>query len=70
MHMILVVLSSRRIWFWKLGFPIWGFELFVLFIVMFVVCFGGAYRLLVFEKLHAQFAYYKSPEQGLNLSGS
>jgi len=32
--------------------------------------FGGACETFLFEKLHAQFAYYKSPELGLNLSGS
>ena len=31
---------------------------------------GGGMRNFSFEKLHAQFAYYKSPELGLNLSGS
>lgn len=31
---------------------------------------GGGHAKLFFEKLHAQFAYYKSPELGLNLSGS
>ena len=31
---------------------------------------GGGNAKLFFEKLHAQFAYYKSPELGLNLSGS
>jgi hypothetical protein len=33
-------------------------------------CWGGACETFLFEKLHAQFAYYKSPELGLNLSGS
>ena len=35
-------------------------------------CFGvgGGMRDFAFAKLHAQFAYYKSPELGLNLSGS
>ena len=30
----------------------------------------GGMRDFAFAKLHAQFAYYKSPELGLNLSGS
>ena len=52
---------------------------FVLFLLLFVnwgvlffvgvVCWGGHAK-LCFAKLHAQFAYYKSPELGLNLSGS
>ena len=37
----------------------------------FVGCLlGGGMRNFAFAKLHAQFAYYKSPELGLNLSGS
>ena len=39
-----------------------------LFSVGFV--WGGMRRLYFYVKLHAQFAYYKSPELGLNLSGS
>ena len=32
--------------------------------------FWGGIHTFLFEKLHARFAYYKSPELGLNLSGS
>ena len=49
-----------------------------LFVWVVVCLFGGLFgwgvlgghAKLFFEKLHAQFAYYKSPELGLNLSGS
>lgn len=44
----------------------WGFFLFGL---LFGVG-GGACEDFTLVKLHAQFAYYKSPELGLNLSGS
>jgi hypothetical protein len=36
----------------------------------FLLLLGGGMRNFSVEKLHAQFAYYKSPELGLNLSGS
>ena len=39
-------------------------------IVVVIVVGGGHAKSFLFEKLHAQFAYYKSPELGLNLSGS
>jgi len=51
----------------------WGVFLVVVFVGVFlflVGVFGGACETFLFEKLHAQFAYYKSPELGLNLSGS
>ena len=51
-----------------------GVDVFVIVFVWVFVCFvgvfGGACETFLFEKLHAQFAYYKSPELGLNLSGS
>ena len=44
--------------------------LFGVFVLFWCWVFGGACETFLFEKLHAQFAYYKSPEHGLNLSGS
>ena len=44
----------------------WGF----FFIWVVVRGWGGACEDFTLVKLHAQFAYYKSPELGLNLSGS
>ena len=56
------IILCLYIWFWFL------FYFGLVFVCLFL--FGGGARRILIREMPAQFAVYKSLEQGLNLSGS